>query len=66
MVVAAHHHIRQGRDPVSANPELAHAENFLHLFRGETPSEAAARLMDVDLIFMLSTVLMLLRSQPEW
>ena len=50
MVVAAHHHIREGRDPVSANPELAHAENFLHLFRGETPSEAAARLMDVDLI----------------
>lgn len=50
MIVCAHHHIRQGREPVPAHPELSHAANFLYMLKGETPSTDAARLMDLDMI----------------
>ena len=50
MIVAAHHRIRSGEQPVEADPSLSHAANFLSMVKGEQPSEAAARLMDLDFI----------------
>ncbi|MCZ7676635.1 MAG: citrate (Si)-synthase [Roseovarius sp.] len=50
MIVAAHHAIRRGRDPVAPDPELGHAANWLWMLKGEMPSDAAARLADVDFI----------------
>ncbi|MEO6269928.1 MAG: citrate/2-methylcitrate synthase [Lautropia sp.] len=50
MIVAAHHHIRNGREPVAPNPQLPHAANFLYMLQGRDPSPEAARLMDVDMI----------------
>jgi citrate synthase len=50
MIVAAHEHIRNGREPVAPDPKLGHAANLLWMLRGETPSADAAQLMDRDLI----------------
>ena len=50
VIVTAHHHIRQGRDPVPADAGLGHAANFLHMLKGETPSEDASTLMDTDMV----------------
>ena len=50
MLVAAHHRIRQGLEPVAPNPSLGHAANFLWMVKGELPSEDAAALMDTDFI----------------
>jgi citrate synthase len=50
MIVTAHHHIRNGRDPVPPDNDLGHAANFLYMLTGETPSETAARLMDTDML----------------
>ena len=50
MIVAAHHRIRSGLEPLEQNPQLSHAANFLWLLKGEQPSDDAARLMDLDLI----------------
>ncbi len=50
LLVAAHHRIRSGMEPLESDPTLGHAANFLWLLTGERPSEDAARLMDLDLI----------------
>ena len=50
IIVAAHHHIRDGNDPVAPDNTLGHAANFLHMLKGEIPSEDAAGLMDMDFI----------------
>ena len=50
MIVAAHEHIRNAREPLPPNPDLGHAANFLYMLKGEEPSEDAARLMDVDML----------------
>lgn len=50
MIIAAHHAIRNGRDPVPADRSLSHAANWLWMLKGEKPSAEAARLADVDLI----------------
>ena len=50
MIIAAHHAIRSGREPVEPDPSLGHAGNWLWMLKGETPSEDAARLADVDFI----------------
>ncbi|MBV2359117.1 citrate (Si)-synthase [Thalassococcus sp. CAU 1522] len=50
MIVAAHDRIRNGKDPVAADKTLTHAANWLWMLGGEIPSEAAARLADVDFI----------------
>ena len=49
-VVAAHHRIREGKDPVPPDPKLGHAANFLWMLRGEVPDEDEAKAIDVDLI----------------
>jgi len=50
MIVVAHEHIRNGREPVAPEPRLGHAANFLYMLKGKVPSAAAARLMDTDMI----------------
>jgi citrate synthase len=50
MIIAAHEHIRNGREPVPPDPHLPHAANFLRMLKGTTPGPDAARLMDVDMI----------------
>ncbi|MCH7865521.1 MAG: citrate (Si)-synthase [Proteobacteria bacterium] len=50
MIVTAHHHIRNGNDPVAPDDSLGHAANFLYMLKGEAPSEDAARLMDMDFV----------------
>lgn len=49
-IVAAHHRIRNGQEPVKADQELSHAANFLYMLQAERPSVEAARLMDLDFI----------------
>ncbi|MBJ6372285.1 citrate/2-methylcitrate synthase [Sedimentitalea arenosa] len=50
MIIAAHEAIRNGRNPVPADPTLSHAANWLWMLKGERPSDEAARLADVDFI----------------
>jgi len=50
MIVAAHDHIRNGRDPIPADPELSHAANWLWMLKGEKPSKDAAELTGLDFI----------------
>ena len=50
MIVAAHEHIRNGREPVAPDPALGHAANFLYMLKGQAPSAETARLMDVDMV----------------
>ncbi len=50
MIVAAHEHIRNGREPVAADPRLGQAANFLSMLKGREPSADAARLMNIDMI----------------
>ncbi len=50
MIVAAHHRIRNGLDPVSPDAALSHAANFLYMLKGEPPSTQAEKLMDLDFV----------------
>ncbi len=50
MIVAAHEHLRHGREPVEPDPRLGHAANFLHMLKGTAPSGESAKLMDTDMI----------------
>jgi len=50
VIVAAHHRIRRGLEPVAASPDLSHAANFLYMLDGEAPGEDSARLMDMDMV----------------
>ena len=49
-IVAAHHQLRNGRDPVAPSTSLSHAANFLYMLRGEEPGADAAALMDTDFV----------------
>ncbi len=49
-IVAAHHRLRQGLEPVAPNPNLNHAGNFLYMLFGELPDEETTKLIDVDFI----------------
>jgi citrate synthase len=50
MIVAAHEHIRNGREPVPPDSRLGHAANFLYMLKGVEPSADTARLMDIDMV----------------
>ncbi|HSS64196.1 MAG TPA: citrate/2-methylcitrate synthase, partial [Gammaproteobacteria bacterium] len=50
LIVTAHNHIRNGRDPVAPSSSLGHAANFLYMLKGEAPSEDSASLMDTDMV----------------
>ncbi len=49
-IVAAHHRIRSGEAPISPDPKLSIAANWLYMLKGERPSADAAKLADVDFI----------------
>jgi citrate synthase len=49
-IIARHHRLRQGLEPVAPDPALSYAENFLAMLHGEEPGEEAARAFDVALI----------------
>ena len=49
-IVAAHHRLRQGLEPVAPNPDLNQAGNFLYMLLGEEPDEETMKLLDVDFI----------------
>ena len=49
-IVAAHHRIRSGLEPVRPNPDLGHASNFLYMLEGEEADHETQKLMDVDFI----------------
>jgi citrate synthase len=49
-IVAAHHRLRQGLEPVVPNPDLNHAANFLYMLFNEPPDDETTRLLDVDFI----------------
>ena len=50
VIIAAHERIRNGLAPVTADPSLSHAANFLWMLKGEKPSGDAAKLLDTDLV----------------
>jgi citrate synthase len=50
IVMAAWHHIRNGRDPVLPSPDLDHAANFLYMMTGSVPEKDIARYFDVCLV----------------
>ena len=49
-IVAAHHRLRQGLEPVAPNPDLNHAGNFLYMLFDEVPNQETTDLLDVDFI----------------
>jgi 2-methylcitrate synthase len=49
-LVAAWERIRHGKTPITPNPRLGLAANFLYMLSGKKPSELAARTLDVALI----------------
>lgn len=49
-IVAAHHRIRHGLDPVDPNTKLGHAASFLQMLHGKIPEKDEAKLLDVDFI----------------
>ena len=49
-IVAAHRRIREGAEPVTPDPGLGHAANFLYMLTGRRADAEAARLIDTDLI----------------
>jgi citrate synthase len=49
-IVARHHRVRQGLDPVDPDPSLSTAENFFTMLRDAAPTEQEARAFDVAMI----------------
>jgi citrate synthase len=49
-IVATHHRLRQGLEPVAPNPDLNHAANFLYMLFNGPPDDETTRLLDVDFI----------------
>lgn len=49
-VAGAISRVRQGKPPVSPDPKLSHAANFLYMMTGRKPDDFLARVMDVSLI----------------
>ncbi len=49
-IVAAHHRLRQGLEPVAPNPDLNHSGNFLYMLFNELPDQETTDLLDVDFI----------------
>ncbi len=50
VAVAVYHRVSNGQQPVAARPDLGHAANFLYMLRGQEPSAADTRALDVSLI----------------
>ncbi|MCL7967983.1 MAG: citrate synthase [marine benthic group bacterium] len=52
-VVAAFHRLREGKAPISPDPDLSHSANFLYMLNGDRPGETATRALDTSLILYL-------------
>ena len=50
VVVATHHAVRHGDEPLAPDPSLSHAANFLYMLKRERPTDGAARLLDKDFV----------------
>lgn len=50
VLVAAYMRLREGLEPVAPDPEMTTAAGFLYMLSGERPSDAAVRVMDVNLV----------------
>ncbi len=50
VLVAAIHRLRCGEEPVSPDPNLGEAANFLYMLTGDRPTDSRARIMDIALI----------------
>jgi len=48
-ILAAYDRLRNGEEPVSPDPDLGHAANFLYMLDGEEPDEVAAETFDMAL-----------------
>jgi citrate synthase len=49
-MVAAHHRIRSGQEPVAPRNDLSHAANFLYMLEGKEPSPEAVAAIDLDFL----------------
>jgi citrate synthase len=49
-IVAAHSRIREGKEPIKADPNLSIAANFLYMIFGEVPDPEDAKLIDKDFV----------------
>ncbi|MEO1704790.1 MAG: citrate/2-methylcitrate synthase [Pseudomonadota bacterium] len=49
-LIAMHHALREGREPVRPRADLSLAGNWLWMLKGEEPSAEATRLADVDFV----------------
>jgi len=49
-LVATMQRLRAGLEPIAPDPDLSIAANFLYTLTGERPSDAATRVMDVNLV----------------
>ncbi|HEX5370015.1 MAG TPA: citrate/2-methylcitrate synthase [Dehalococcoidia bacterium] len=49
-IVAAHHRIRNGQQPVAPRDDLSHAANFLYMLEGKEPPSEAVEAMDLDFL----------------
>ena len=49
-IVARHHRLRQGLDPVRPDSSLPYAENLLTMLRGGAPTEAETRAFEIAMI----------------
>jgi citrate synthase len=50
VVMAARHRLLQGKDPVAPDPKCSQAENILRMLRGNKPTPAAVKSLEVSLI----------------
>lgn len=49
-IVAAHSRIREGKEPIKADPNLSIAANFLYMIFGKAPDPEDAKLIDKDFV----------------
>jgi 2-methylcitrate synthase len=49
-IVAAHHRIRHGQEPVEPRSDISHAANFLYMLEGSEPAQEAVDAMDLDFL----------------
>ncbi|MFB6255102.1 MAG: citrate synthase [Halobacteriaceae archaeon] len=49
-IIAAFTRLRDGKDPISPNPQMDHASNFLYMLNGEEPDDILADVFDQALV----------------
>ena len=49
VIVAAYHRLLGGEEPLSPEPELGHAANYLYMLQGERPGEGSVRALETYL-----------------